>query len=151
MDRRIIRLRAVRMLQSSDQMREFDEIMQELVAKSRSDGSFDPALLPDLLRTFIDATEGEEQMWGLLHFVENYADELYVPTLVQALPEMSADARKWGVRLLLRVLNNPASHSHLREFYRNMSVPDQQRLGEFLSEVARRGPSLASKAAEITG
>jgi hypothetical protein len=126
-------------------MREFDEILEELAP----DGTFDPALLPDLLRTFIDDTEGEEQMWALLHFVENYADEIYIPTLIQALPDMSADARKWGVRLLLRVLNSEASYSQLRHVYRNLAPSDKQQLREFLREVAHESPAIASKAAEI--
>jgi hypothetical protein len=146
MNPKIERLRAVRRLETSQQMLEFDEILGELAP----DGTFDPALLPDLLRTFIDDTEGEEQMWGLLHFVENYADEIYVPTLVQALPDMNADARKWGVRLLLRVLNNTASHSELREVYRNLAPSDQHQLREVLAEAARENPALAGKAAEIT-
>jgi hypothetical protein len=147
MNSRIERLRAVRRLETSEEMREFDEILEELAP----DGVFDPTLLPDLLRTFIDDTEGEEQMWGLVHFVENYADDVYVPTLVQALPDMSAGARKWGLLLLLRVLNSPASHSQLRDLYRRLPPPDQQGLGEFLGEIARENPALASKAAEITG
>ena len=147
MNSKVERLRAVRRLETSEQMREFDEILEELAP----DGAFDPALLPDLLRTFIDDTEGEEQMWGLLHFVENYADDVYVPALVQALPDMNAHARRWGVLLLLRVLNSPPSQSQLRDVYRSLPPADQQRLEEFLREVARENPTLASKAAEITG
>lgn len=147
MDKRIERLRAVSRLETEEQMREFDELLDSL----GEEDSNDRALLSDLLRTFIDDTEGREHMWGLLHYVEAFPDEVYIATLVRVLPEMRPHARKWGVRLLLRVLNNPTCHSHLRQLYRTLPASEQQQLEEFLTEVAQESTELARKAAEITG
>jgi hypothetical protein len=146
MDTRIERLRAVRRLETDEQMQEFDELLDSL----GEEDSNDPALLSDLLRTFIDDTEGREHMWGLLHYVEAFPVEVYVPTLVQVLPEMRSLARKWGVLLLLRVLNNPTWRLDLREVYRKLPKSDQQQLVEFLTEVARESSDLARKVAEVT-
>jgi hypothetical protein len=146
MDTRIERLRAVRRLETEEQMQEFDELLDNL----GEEDSNDPALLSDLLRTFIDDTKGREQMWGLLHYVEAFPVEIYVPTLVQVLPEMRSLARKWGVLLLLRVLNNPTWRLDLREVYRKLPNSDQQQLVEVLTEVARESSDLARKVAEVT-
>ena len=147
MDKRIERLRAVRRLETEEQMQEFDDLL-DLLGEEDSD---DPALLSDLLHTFIDDTEGREHMWGLLHYVEAFPVEVYIPTLVQVLPEMKSHARQWGVLLLLRVLNNPTWHSHLRQLYRTLPASEQQQLEEFLTKVAQESTELARKASDITG
>jgi hypothetical protein len=146
MDTRIERLRAVRQLETEEQMQEFDELLDSL----GEEDSNDPALLADLLRTFVDDTKGKEHMWGLLHYVEAFPLEVYVPTLVGVLPEMRPHAPEWGVRLLRRVLNSPNGHSELRQRYRTLPASDQQQLKEFLTEVAHESSDLARKAAEIT-
>jgi len=146
MDTRIERLRAIRQLETEEQMQEFDELLESLGGED----STDPALLSDLLLTFVDDTQGKEHMWSLLHFVEAYPDEVYVPTLVRVLPSMRPHARQWGVRLLLRVLNNTTSHSHLRQLYPQLPKSDQQQLVEFLTEVAQKSSDLAGKVAEVT-
>lgn len=146
MDTRIERLRAVRRLETEEEMQEFDELLDSL----GEEDSNDPALLSDLLRTFIDDTKGSEHMWGLLHYVEAFPVEVYLPTLVRVLPEMMSDARQWGVRLLLRVLNNPTWHVHLRQLYRGLPQRDQQQLTASLTEVAQKSSDLARKVAEVT-
>lgn len=146
MDARIERLRAVRRLETEGQMQEFDELLDSL----GEEDSNDPALLSDLLRTFIDDTEGREHMWGLLHYVEAFPVEVYIPTFVRVLPEMISHARQWGMLLLLRVLNNPTWHSHLRQLYLTLPVSEQQQLEESLTEVGEMSADLARKAAEVT-
>lgn len=146
MEARIERLRAVRRLETEEQMQEFDDLLDSL----GEEDSNDPALLADLLRTFIDDTQGKEHMWGLLHYVEAFPLEIYVPTLVSVLPDMRPQAREWGERLLLRTLNNPKTRACQRELYRNLPASQKQLLDEYLHEVAQLSPDLARKAAEIT-
>ncbi len=146
MDIRIERLRAVRRFETEAQMQEFDELLESL----GSEESSDPELLSELLCTFIDDTEEEEHMWGLLHFVEGYPHEIYLPTLIGTLPRMRPHARRWGTRLLLRVLNDSGARAHVRELYHKLTESEQQHLGQFLNDVAQKSTELASKVAEVT-
>lgn len=146
MDPRIERLRAVRRLETEQQMQEFDELLDSL----GEEDSDDPALLADLLRSFTDDTKGREQMWTLLHYVEAFPLEIYVPTLVSVLPDMRPQARDWGERLLLRTLNSAKGQASLRELYRSLPAPQEQALAEYLRDIARESAELARKVADLT-
>ena len=146
MDPRIEQLRAVRRLETEAQMQEFDELLDSL----GEEDSNDPALLADLLRSFIDDTQGREQMWTLLHYVEAFPLEVYIPTLASVLPDMRPQARDWGERLLLRTLNNPEAHALQRELYRKLPASHKQALDEYLREIAQESTELARKVADLT-
>ena len=127
-------------------MEEFDQLLESLGAEDSSE----PSMLSDLLGVFIDDTEEREHMWGLLHYVEAFPNEVYVPRLIAALPSMRSRAREWGELLLLRILNDSTCHALVRAGYSTLPAEQRSSLDTFLAEVAARSADLAGKAAAVS-
>src|SRR6267143_5482459 len=113
MNPRIERLRAIHRLETGAEMDEFDHLIADLA----NDEPLDPSLLPDLFLSFYDDTEGEEIMWGLLHVVEDFPPQAYGSALVDALPGMVTQAKRWALLLLMRLLNSATDRPLLRQAY----------------------------------
>ncbi len=147
MNPHITRLRALHRLETEEQAVEYDELLDALA----DDTPLDPSLLPDLLLSFFDDTEEKEVMWGLIHLVERYPDDLYVSRLVEAAPQMLPRARNWLIVLLRRVLKSGNARSPLREVYCSATPQHQKQIAGFLHEVVQWDSSAAAEVAEVTG
>lgn len=146
MDERIERLRAIHRLETGAEMDEFDQLISELA----NDEPLDPALLPDLFLSLYDDTENEEIMWGLLHLVEDFPAEAYASVLIEVLPRMVPQAKRWALLLLMRLLNSATDRPLLRQAY-NAGSSDQKRLlRDLLQEIVRDNAGFADKVDQVT-
>jgi len=71
-------------------------------------------LLPGLFLVFSDASEHQEVMWGLLHFIEAFDVEEVIQTFVQILPSLITQAPEWSKTITHRVLNSEKTRSLFR-------------------------------------
>jgi len=127
-------------------MDEYDQLIAELANHE----PLDPALLPDLLLSLYDDTDGEEVMWGLLHLVEDFPAEAYAVALVEALPRMVIHAKEWALLLLQRMVNSESDRLLLRDAYR-AAGPEKQRLPrDLLAEIVAKNAVFAARVEQIT-
>ena len=146
MDPLIARLRTIHRLETGAEMDEYDELIGQL---SRAE-PLDPALLSDLLLSFSDDTERREVMWGLVHHVEDYPAEIYIPGLVAVLPQMVPQAHEWALLLLRRLLNTAGDRSLLRDAYRTQPPEQREVVLGLLRELTVEDPSSARSVDEVT-
>lgn len=93
----------------------------------------DPALLPRLITVFCDV-EDYEVLWTLLHYVESFPREEYVPALIDATPRL-LDGQEWLRRLYLRILNSDTYRPYLKALLREASTPQQRAVRTILEQI----------------
>lgn len=147
MNPQIKRLRAIHRLETAAQLDQYDKLIGQLARAE----PLDPALLPDLLGSFFDDTEAREVMWGLVHHVEDYPAEVYVPRLAEALPQMATQAREWALLLLRRVLNDDAYRALLRDAYRDAPAARQAAMRRLLDDLVQEDATVDAVVNEVVG
>lgn len=106
----------------------FDEILHAISE------SADPKYIPLLMSVLDDYTEFDEVMFGIVHCLESYPKETYVPMLVMRNPEMLKKAPLWQERLVNRVFNEK---SYFDIFKKNINVIPRSSMLELLDLVER--------------
>jgi hypothetical protein len=96
-------LEANRTLGTEGQVRAFDQALEELANARLGQSEVDALFL-----VLDDATENEEVMFGLLHFLEAVVKP-YETALIRVAPRLRVRASNWADVLHTRVLNEPAS------------------------------------------
>lgn len=87
-------LRRNRHLRSSEEVASFDCSLAELARSPRDDD------LPALHTVFDDDCQQPEVMYGLVHFLESFDMRRQLAAFIEAVPEMSVQAREWAKVLL---------------------------------------------------
>lgn len=106
--------------------------------------------LENLFSVFDDYCEQKEVMWGLLHFVEDAEDEIFVGTLVEYTSKMVVKAKDWTEIFYCRVLNNATTQKILRDIINSRKSLAQDSSREVLEEIARTEKSeIAEKAKTV--
>jgi hypothetical protein len=90
-----------RLLLSQREVKEFDEALEELSNSQLSESD-----ISQLFTIFIDNTEKEDVMYGLLHLIEESDDELMITALLAQVPYMENFAPQWLETFIHRILNN---------------------------------------------
>ena len=67
-----------------------------------------PECIPDLLLRLDDTYVDQEFMWYIVHSVEKFPMDIYVPTLIKYMPilNLSYCAGEWPIILFVRILNS---------------------------------------------
>lgn len=93
-------------------------------------------LLPDLLEVFDDFTYQNDVMWGLLHYVESFAEEFSMKDYVQAImtlaPALLPDSGEWFGTLLVRSINAEDSRKVLKELFPTLPKENQAAIRQAL-------------------
>ncbi len=145
--------------------KELIKVLQKnkLMLTSEEAAAFDNALaeLPEydepmdeysnnLFGVFDDGCEHQEVMWGLLHFVESFNDDIFFNSLIKATPKMSRNAQEWLEIFYARVLNSNKSRPVFKSFLSNAYLADQSAVNEVLQKIAaNEATPLASHAASV--
>lgn len=111
MNNMLSRVYAIRLMTNHET--ECDEFLQICEALSND---LRPETLADAFKVFSDRTEHHEVMLDLQHYVELFAEDIYVPALLKALPGMQEDARDWSISLLVTALTTPSFILALERF-----------------------------------
>lgn len=130
------RLYEARLMRNDEEFRAFEEALAALLEIGG------PDLLDDMFAAFDDATGQHEVMWNLVHALEDYEDDLYLPALMSWTPRLLPHAREWAGYLHERLL---ASNKSLPPYLdRLASVPPETRraVRELLDDIERRKPML---------
>ncbi len=90
--------------------------------------------LPKLISAFCDV-EDHEGMWSLLHLVESFPMEDYLPALVAVTPQLMADARAWLDTLYVRIVNGEPCRLYLRTMLPSLSPLQQTCIRQILEHL----------------
>ena len=94
---------------------EFEEKLSYYYSKS------DEKTLVELLSLFTDKCPYYEVMWGLIHLVETWPEEVYLKTLLRNIN--ISKAKFWITTLFYRTLNHPSSFEKLKNtIYKSKSL-----------------------------
>lgn len=143
-DRRIDELLLNRYLRTANEIDVFDEHLQSL----RNLG--DDGAIPVLLSVLTDDTEQHEVMWGLVHLVESYGKDRYIPAIVSVLPTMSEDSPEWAEIMVCRILNSNECLQLFRTCFLGQGQPARNEILAFLSRIADGDAETENRIREIT-
>jgi hypothetical protein len=124
-------LRENRFLRSREECLAFDNAIFAMSPDS------DPHLLSELLLIFEDNCEHFEVMWSLLHFVEDFDDQLGTDTLLSMTPQMLIQAADWCMLLHRRTLNNPETRKYYLEKLQQLSQQERDSIKELFQDELR--------------
>ncbi len=96
-----------RLMRSAEEGEAFERAVGQLSRR------MNPRDLSVMLLAFDDQTEQPERMWGLLHLVEDFADDVYATAYLGSLTTTVAMAREWMETLLIRQLNSESARATL--------------------------------------
>ncbi|WP_137189568.1 Imm30 family immunity protein [Stenotrophomonas rhizophila] len=94
-------LMQTRLLSSQREVKEFDAALEELSNTQLSESD-----ISQLFTVFIDRTDKEDVMYGLLHLIEESDDKLMITALLAQVPYMENFAPQWLETFIYRILNN---------------------------------------------
>ena len=143
-------LRRSRRLSSDADFADFEKALALLAQR------MNPADLPDLYRSFDDATEDYNLFWAVLHLIEHYDSETKDFTagarvFLEMLPEMLPTSSRWMELLAIRQLNDEDARRLLIQAGRSAPSANRAALEGVLRKLASEHESpvadaLASKA-----
>lgn len=125
-----------RLMRTSEEVRAFDEAVQEAGALATVD-------LRALLRAFDDACTQQEVMYGLLHLVEGFPDDAYVAALLDESEHLRQVAPTWFRRMLVGLVNHPEACKSLERQLRVRTPPEAR---SALEEIASSAGPAAPRA-----
>jgi hypothetical protein len=99
-----------------------------------------------MLLAFDDQTEQPERMWGLLHLVEAFADDVYATAYLGSLTTTVAMAREWMETLLIRQLNSESARATLSRQAATAGPATREALFGLLDGVAVEDDPVAERA-----
>ena len=108
-------LRSFRFLRNRQEVDTFGSTLADI---SRL-GNVTQAETENLYRPFAGSSAQQDVLWGLLHLIEDFDHDIWLPALVAVLPEMMAQSPDWADTVTARILNG-ALLSRLR-FQRTQS------------------------------
>ena len=114
--------------ETEDDVARFDQLISQISEKR------DPKYVPVLMEAFDDNTEFEEVMYSLVHAVESYPRQIYVPLLIKEIPYGLKSHPYWLERLVNRIFND---ESYLRDFRKNMHLIHKGEMIKLLDLVAQ--------------
>lgn len=133
-------------LRNEKEVADFEASLANLPESTEDDGSY----LRKLFDVFVDDCDHLEVMWGLLHFVESFDDQVYSDALVASSSGLMEDASDWLEIILSRVLNNDPSKEQLVLILKARSETEGKAVVEMLNRLTSdEDPSLAESASEV--
>jgi len=133
-------------LRDENEVTKFESILAELPEQSEDQVAY----VTQLFDVFVDDCDHSEVMWGLLHFVESFDDEIYISSLLLSINGLSSKAKDWLEIILSRVLNNDNSKSQLIVALKNCSEVENTTVIEMLESFkADEEPLLRDQAAAV--
>ena len=145
-------LRRSRKLSTDADLADFASALEQLALR------MDPADVPDLYRSFDDATEDYNLFWAVLHLIERYDSDAKdslagARTFLEILPEMLPTAQRWMTILAIRQLNHEDARPLLIQAGRSAPSASRTALEGVLIEIASEHESpvadeLASRAVQ---
>lgn len=107
----------------------------------------DPNLIEALMARFDDAVD-VEVMFGMLHAVEQFADDpaLYIDHFVRGLPALLDRSTQWADSLLAAILNSPPTLGALHDRIGQASDAERRALGAALEHTVTSGPEFTDRA-----
>jgi hypothetical protein len=140
------KLVANRQLATADQVKAWDEALAEL------DQQKDAADLKDLHLVFIDQTQNQEVMFGLVHLLEAFDVRPQIEAMLEALPTMVKQAPEWTRVLHYRILNDDAASAVYKDVLAAASGPGAEAARSVLEQIARdEEPPLSTAARAVLG
>jgi hypothetical protein len=108
-------LRSCRFLKNRQEVDTFESTLAEI---SRL-GNVTQGETEDLYRLLTDSSAQQDVLWGLLHLIEDFDQDIWLPAFVDVLPEMKAQSPEWADTITARILNGdgtrPVFQTLLRE------------------------------------
>lgn len=130
------KLRQVRLMRNPEELKEFEAAFAALLEIGG------PAVVDDMFAAFDDATGQHEVMWNLVHALEDYEDNVYLPALMFWTPRLLPHAREWAGYLHERVLASSKSLPPYLDRLSSLSPEAKQAVQSLLEDVERRKPKL---------
>lgn len=124
-------LKKLSKMQTPEDIKEFESTIGQLVAKKN------PQILDDLLDLFDDDCQYPEVMYGLVHAVEYYPDEIYVKTLLCKMEKGIKQFPFWYTGLISAVFN---SKNCLQIFLQNMHLAPKESLLKLFDIMEKESP-----------
>ncbi|RKM55659.1 hypothetical protein D6853_08880 [Butyrivibrio sp. X503] len=116
---------------------------EECIAFDEAILSLQDCILPSdiemLCGAFLDDTQDDEVMFGLVHLIESLEGSECLRMIANCSPNMS-EARDWAKILNIRILNNPKYTEMYIDVIRNMNVDDKEKIIALFDNIKKDDP-----------
>lgn len=139
-NRVFVELKKLSKFETAKDIEDFEKIVWDL-GKSN-----DPKVIKNLISLFDDDYLYNEVMYSLVHAIEQCDKELYVPIVIEKIPEGINKYPLWLDALCNRILND---ESYRDIFKRNLALVDKASLLRLLDVMSKESPHHAANIEEI--
>lgn len=105
----------------------------------------DPASIGPLLSLLDDEAEYDVVMYSLIHAAEHFADPVYVPALLAALPGLLEHSPRWAQVLFTRVLNSEPARLEMVRALREAAAAVKAAALELANSINQQSPEFLAK------
>ncbi len=138
-------LHETRLMRSVEEGEAFERAAEQLARR------MDSRDLAGMLLAFDDRTEQPERMWGLLHLVEDFDDEVFAGAYLGTVSAATPDAREWMETLLIRQLNSESARATLTKQATTAAPDTREALFGLLAGIAAMDSPVAERARATMG
>jgi hypothetical protein len=118
-------------------MKTFEDIQEfEKLAWERAQTK-SPESLKELISLFDDHCPHQEVMFGLLHIIESYPNDIYVKSVLQNIGTALSNCPEWADRIVNRILNDEQCQIIFRQ---NMKLADKKTLSKLFDLMDKESP-----------
>ena len=124
-------LKKLSKMETFEDVQEFEKQIWALVETK------DPYILEKLMDLFDDECDHPEVMYGLIHAMETYPDDIYIVGILKKLPDGLKNYHEWYKRLIYRLLNEDIC---LKLFRQHMHLADRESLLKLFDVMETESP-----------
>ena len=133
-------LKKLSKMETFEDVQEFEKQVWDLAETK------DPTILGKLMDLFDDRCDHPEVMYGLIHAIETYPDDIYVEGVLKKLPDGLKNYHEWYERLIYGILN---SHNCRQLFRQHMHLADRNALLKLFDIMEEESPHHAALIQEL--
>ena len=132
-----------RLLQNEKQVQDFEQSIEKMISMNTSD------CMKNLCLGLDDETENDEVMFGLVHTIESFDQELgleqSLTKLAEALPFMLPHAKEWAKTFQKRILNHAEARYVYATVISNTDNAAKDMVLSLMDEIKMKNPDQFAK------
>lgn len=127
-----------RNLNSDEDYAQFESALRQL------DGSIKVEDVYDICKAFIDTTNDDEVMFGIIHLIEKLQSEEYLKCIAICTPNMT-EAHEWAMTLNKRIINSDKYYMMYIDVINRLDIELKRKILGLLVDVKNDNPKRFSK------
>lgn len=124
-------------------VRNIDAILEDIAQEN------DPASVTVLLLSLDDNFDFDEGMFSIIHTAEAFADQIYIPGFLAAIPHLFRSSPRWASIVLMRILNNTGSKDALIKSLMQSPEPTKKAVEQLCNQINDQSTDFLSKTVAV--